>query len=384
MSLSTDVLSRATPTRLICRAGRWVLELTRLEAVDRDVFQPRLQRLEGTESILALLRRSDDGHQLAAGAAQLMRGARAEEDRAFEANGSDWVPSADAPLAARASETAYESDDLAGVVAELRAELLVLRASHSRLRDRVMALEAAQNGIPGAHGRALRGSRARRRSEPPPALETEQLRPAASPAAQVGFEATQASPGLSPPAAVAPAAAPPPARAAARAVPPSLAEVAKILGGEMELPALGLPAPDALNECLRSMMESAPPLQRLARPPALDTLAGPKACRLMDEEGRERGALVLDVTAAALLGSALLALPREEALEQARENRVSADALLAVSEICNCLAAPINAVAGNPQIHVTALEDLDVAALPKLRARLELGVEEGVLVVAMF
>src|SRR5690349_20866940 len=106
MSLSTDVLSRATPTRLICRGGRWVLELTRLEAVDRDVFQPRLQRLEGPDSILAVLRRSDDGQHLASGAAQIMRGPRHDEDRAFEATDGDWVPSADVPPAPRMATSA--------------------------------------------------------------------------------------------------------------------------------------------------------------------------------------------------------------------------------------------------------------------------------------
>src|SRR5258706_4692970 len=65
MSFSTDLLSASTPTRLFCHAGRWVLELSRLEAVDRNVFQPRTQRLEGPDAILTLLRRSNDGVALA-------------------------------------------------------------------------------------------------------------------------------------------------------------------------------------------------------------------------------------------------------------------------------------------------------------------------------
>ena len=107
MSLSTDVLSKATPTRLVCRAGRWVLELTRLEAVDRDVFQPRLSRLEGADTILAMLRRSEDGQLLASGAAQIMRSPRSDEDRAFEVNDGDGVPSAaltTAPCSTRSRE----------------------------------------------------------------------------------------------------------------------------------------------------------------------------------------------------------------------------------------------------------------------------------------
>src|SRR6185369_8748345 len=148
MSLPTDVLSKATPTRLVCRSGRWTLELTKLEAVDRDVFQPRLTRLEGSESILAALRRSDEGQHLLAGATQLMRGPRSDDDRAFEVSEGDWVPSADASLPTRAQSVREAGvSDAVRAVTELRAELAVLRASHARLRDRVIALEAAQTGV---------------------------------------------------------------------------------------------------------------------------------------------------------------------------------------------------------------------------------------------
>ncbi|HYQ16334.1 MAG TPA: hypothetical protein VEQ58_11275, partial [Polyangiaceae bacterium] len=169
MSLSTDVLARATPTRLICRGGRWTLELTRLEAVDRDVFQPRLTRLEGSESILAALRRSDEGQHLVNSAAQLMRAPRSDDDRAFEVSEGDWVPTADASLPTRGqAREADATSDVSRAVAELRAELAVLRASHARLRERVIALEALQNGIAAPNLRAPRGSRSqRRRSEPP-------------------------------------------------------------------------------------------------------------------------------------------------------------------------------------------------------------------------
>jgi len=141
MSLSTDVLARATPTRLVCRAGRWTLELTRLEAVDRDVFQPRLTRLEGSESILAALRRSEEGQHLASGAAQLMRAPRTEDDRAFEVSDGDWIPSADTGAPHRERGREPEAAETARAISELRAELAVLRASHARLRERVIALE---------------------------------------------------------------------------------------------------------------------------------------------------------------------------------------------------------------------------------------------------
>jgi hypothetical protein len=380
MSLSTDVLAKATPTRLICRGGRWVLELTRLEAVDRDVFQPRLQRLEGAELILALLRRSDEGQGLASAAAQLMRGGRPDEDRAFEVNEGDWVPSSEHPPAPRpAAAASHEASELASVVAELRAELVVLRASHSRLRERVMALEAAQSGVSSANLRAPRGSRGRRRSEPPPAGFAPE---AAAPSAleNPGFAATQASPALAAPRA-APAAA---AEPSAAGRPPSFDELARAIAGEQLPPALRLPALLALNECLSTLMEGAPAFAQAATAHDLASLEPAHACKLLDDEGRECGAILLDLRTAVLLGAALLAVPRDEALRQVQENDPSEDALLAMSEICNNLTAPVNAVAGNRHVRATALSSVDVGALPPSRARLDLTVDGGRLVLAMF
>jgi hypothetical protein len=401
MSLSTDVLAKATPTRLVCRGGRWVLELTRLEAVDRDVFQPRLTRLEGPDSILALLRRSEEGQLLASGAAQIMRGPRTDEDRAFEVNEGDWVPSSDAGFSNRShsssqrhADSGVEASELVSVVAELRAELAVLRASHARLRDRVIALEANQSGIaqPSLRGAGPRGSRSRRRSEPPPGFasaeaEVEPLAPAAA------FAATQASPAA--PAVGAPReaqkpVAPAPREPAAKgpeepegAAHQSFEELAKAMVGEQPLPALSLPALLSLEECIEGLLEKAPPLEP-TKEISLDGLTDPQACKLLDDEGRERGAIILDLRAALLLGAGLLALPRDEALRQLKENEPSEDALLATSEICNNLTGPINAVPGNAHVRSTAMAGVDVSALPKLRARLDLTVDGGKLVIAFF
>jgi hypothetical protein len=88
------------------------------------------------------------------------------------------------------------------------------------------------------------------------------------------------------------------------------------------------------------------------------------------------------------LGAGLLAVPRDEALRQLKDNDPSEDALLATSEICNNLTGPVNAARGSngPNEHVrsTALTSVDVSALPKVRARLDLTVDGGKLVLAMF
>lgn len=362
-----------------------MLELTRLEAVDRDVFQPRLTRLEGADSILALLRRSEEGQLLASGAAQIMRSPRSEEDRAFEVNEGDWVPSADpgpAPRPQRPQEP--ESVELGNAVAELRAELAVLRASHARLRDRVVALEASQSGIAQPNLRPPRGGRAqRRRSEPPPAFAARE--PEIEPLPQnPGFAATQASPGLgfggnqvSPPA---PSQRQPPAGAGGVQ---SLEDLARSIVGDQPLPVMNLPAQRALTECLAMLLEAPPPLEPCQETP-LDKLTHPLACKLLDDEGRERGAIMMDLRAAVLLGAGLLALPRDEALKQLQDNEPSEDALLASSEICNNLTAPVNAVPGNPHVRSTVLAAVDVSTLPKLRARSDFAVDGGFIVLAMF
>jgi hypothetical protein len=396
MSLSTDVLAKATPTRLVCRGGRWVLELTRLEAVDRDVYQPRLTRLEGADSILALLRRSEEGQLLASAAAQLMRSSRSDEDRAFEVNEGDWVPSSDGAPEPRQQSEHFEAEnaDLARAVVELRAELAVLRASHARLRDRVVALEATQSGIAQPNLRLPRGSRSqRRRSEPPPGFsatepEVEPLA-AADRADNPGFAATQASPALG----VARAPSSPVATAAPVAEPPavaphqSLEDLARSIAGEQPLPVLALPSMRSLSECLQTLLEAPPPLEQ-QKPTPLESLAGPLACKLLDDEGRERGAIIMDLRAALLLGAGLLAVPRDEALRQLKENEPSEDALLATSEICNNLTGPVNAAASagtsNDHVRSTALTSVDVSALPKIRTRLDLSVDGGKIVLAMF
>src|SRR4051812_37333193 len=129
MSIAGDLLTTATPARLLCRRGTWLLELVKLVPVDRNVFQPRVQRLEGAEAVLQHLKRSGDP-ALAAAAGQLMRGARSDEERAFDAIDGDWVPGELGPRRdGHRPSSMPPGNSQAGEMAELRAELLVLRAS---------------------------------------------------------------------------------------------------------------------------------------------------------------------------------------------------------------------------------------------------------------
>jgi hypothetical protein len=163
----------------------------------------------------------------------------------------------------------------------------------------------------------------------------------------------------------------------------SFEDFAKAIAGEQPLPLLTLPTLPALLECLTMLMGSAPDVERSTEQP-FDKLDRPQICKLLDDEGRERGAIVLELKAAVLLGAALLALPRDEALRQVAENDPSEDALLAMSEICNNLTGPVNAVAGNQHVRSTALTSADVSALPSPRSRLDLALEGARFALVMF
>jgi hypothetical protein len=207
-----------------------------------------------------------------------------------------------------------------------------------------------------------------------------------------GFAATQASPGLGfggapqSPLPVAPSQRQPPAAPAAAPAPvQSLEDLARSIAGDQPLPVMNVPALRGLTECLGMLLEAPPPLEPCKeKETPLEKLIHPLACKLLDDEGRERGTIIMDLRAALLLGAGLLALPRDEALRQLKDNEPSEDALLASSEICNNLTAPVNAVPGNPHVRSTVLASVDVSTLPKARARLDLAVDGGVIIFAMF
>jgi hypothetical protein len=162
--------------------------------------------------------------------------------------------------------------------------------------------------------------------------------------------------------------------------------MARALVGEQLPPVLGTPTLAAISECLSMLIGSAPELKQVAQTP-LDQLRSGQLCKLLDDDGRERGAIILDLNAAVKLGAALLALPREEAQRQIDAVEPSEDALLATSEICNNLTGPINAVSGNAHVRSTALVALspsELEHLPAARHRMDVVVESGRVVFAMF
>src|ERR1700753_4511216 len=90
MTVAGDLLTAQSPARLHCRHGVWFLEVVRFVSVDRNVFQPRTQRVEGSEAILQHLKRGDNSN-LAASAQQLIRGLRPDEEHSVELIDGEWV-----------------------------------------------------------------------------------------------------------------------------------------------------------------------------------------------------------------------------------------------------------------------------------------------------
>jgi len=363
--MNGDLLNSVTPARLLCRRGTWILELVRLVAVDRNVFQPKTQRLEGSDAVLQHLKRNVDNPSLAASASQLMRGLRPDEERNFEAVDGDWVPTE--PGARRDSSrpsapppgSSFSSD-----LAEMRAELLVLRASHERLRERVVKLEA----------QLLAGVVPPREvlsTAPTPAVGMRQAsdvpRLDAFPATLIQGQAPRVTSEA------------PRAQSVSPEVSPSQAPRNRSAKPGADALTMMLPAADEVSACLRSLIGE----QVVAneRHPAQFSLAdrGERwISRLIDDEGQEVGAVIADLQATTGLGGALLMLVDAEIQAQRDARAPTEDVLSAMSEVSNNLSGTINQQPDSVHVRVKPLEPLNPATLEWGRApssvlELELG-----------
>jgi len=323
MSIAGDLLTTATPARLLCRRGTWVLELVRLVPIERNVFQPRVQRLEGMDAVLQYLKRNADNPALASAASHLMRGPRSEEERFFDAVEGEWVPGEPGTRPGSTRPSAPPPAN-SGEVAETRAELLVLRASHERLRERVQRLESQlTTGSIGPDVLSL---------APTPSVMMP--RPSEALLGPEPFAATLVEGKI-------PA---PPARHSERA---------RIPG------AMNLPEVAALNACLQSLIgDSSPAHERQPVNFSPATLGACWVSRLIDEAGVEVGAIVADQAAAATLGGALLALPEHEIEAQSAHQTPSQDVIGAMSEVSNQLCETINQDATGRHARVKPIEPL--------------------------
>ena len=324
MSIAGDLLTSASPTRLFCRRGTWVLEVVRLVPVERNVFQPRVQRLEGPEAVVQYLKRNGDNAAMAVAASQLMRASRTEDEHLYDAVDGEWVPAEPGSRVGTMRPSAPPPADPSEVV-ELRAELLVLRASHERLRERVQRLESQVSRVGAPEVLSL---------SPTPAVVMS--RAADVPRAPESFASTlmqgQAPPYSEPPAA----------------------------RGNAPAPAtLKLPAVAALTACLRGLIGEGV-VAREKRPVNFDpSQVGPCwLSRLIDEAGLEVGVIVADQRATATIGGILFGLLEPEIEEQRTTELLSQDVIGAMSEAANQLCETIHADAAGAHVRVKPIEEL--------------------------
>ena len=322
MSISGDLLTSATPARLLCRRGTWVLEVVRLVAVERNVFQPRVQRLEGTDAVLQHLKRSGDNPSLAAAASQLMRGARSEEERAFDAVDGEWVPGELGRRDSTRPSAPPPGPSHSSELAELRAELLVMRASHERLRERVQRLEAQLHT----------GRRAPDVVAMPPTPSF--VMPSASDAPpQVHVPSVPVAPAAT-------------RISTASSVPPH---------------GMTLPTVEAVESTLRNLIGDHISVHD-HRPLSFDPSALGECwvSRLINDEGKEIGAIVADRAATVSLGGALIGLAAAE-LESL--DAPTDDVVSGMSEVSNTLCETINQEPGGPSARAKPIEPLKPAML---------------------
>lgn len=342
--MSADLSSSATPSRLLCRKGRWQLELTRLIAVDNHIFQPRNQRVEGAEAILSHLKRSVDVG-LAQSAAQLMRSMRGDEERSFNAVDGEWVP-----MMPSNGETGNDGQvsALELALSELRAEVLMLRASHQRLRRRVEVLEARSENLEVPQRRSperaqltplsFGGARA--------AAETD-ARPATLATANLAEQQHTLATGRMPDVAPAPGMGQVVAKGAAveangASINPStpaqvIQTLTELFGGEFDYKPDNEPLPESALE-----------------------LVALYACQVLDDDGNHVAAVLADIRATASLGGKLAAMPQTVIEEQAKTGVLNDTVTAAMSEVCNTLTTMLTRVGGNQNLRSSPLESFPV------------------------
>lgn len=349
-------MASATPARLLCRrGGRWALEVTRLIAVDNHIFQPRSQRVEGSEAILQQLKRSVDSG-LAQSAAQLMRSVRSDEERSFDAVDGEWVPVMSNGSNDSVNEALQHTSALELALAELRAEVLMLRASHQRLRRRVEALEArAENLEPAAPRRGVE------RAVLAPASFAQARAPEseARPAALI----TGTFPGEHQPTLMN-------GRAPDSGDAPPLGQV--VARGDQSAAAAKI-APSTAAQVLQALSElyggdSGFQSSKEGLPDSALELVALYASQLLDDDGAAVGAVLADIRATANLGGRLAQLPQTVIDEQAKTGLLNDTVTSAMSEVCNTLTNLLSRVEGNRTIRSSPLESFPVDRLGWVRS----------------
>jgi hypothetical protein len=254
-----------------------------------------------------------------------MRRALDDDVCAFGAVDGAWLPIEEREVSFRDDTGSHA--ELKQMMAEMRAELLLLRGSHQRLRQRVAELEKARYLAPV------------REREATPQSSTPKGARSFTPVATSTHTASKPEPET-------------PA-ASATLTPATVASA----GSSTEEPSRAPEGPMALPDraeilaCLKTLLGSIENFVVEAGA-APELTAKLFASALCDDAGEQVGALLLDARAVAELGGALLGVPPPAIEEQAKSGQPSEDCLCAASEVCNNLSGVINR--GTASCHVVA------------------------------
>jgi len=154
VALST--LQNHAQTRLVRRAGRWLLEFERFDSIDTNVLRPSLVQIEGEDFILRHLQSMPDGTMLAAEAMRLIHSTDASgtQDRAFEPAPTGWMaaPMRTASVLRVAGDGA---SDVGGGGSQAPSATAALAGSIDRVLRRLVRLEARAETDHGALTRQL-------------------------------------------------------------------------------------------------------------------------------------------------------------------------------------------------------------------------------------
>lgn len=329
------MLSGGTPKRLLHRQGQWTLEVVRQVAVDRSVYRPQTQQIEGPDFILKYLERNAQFRGLANSAGLLLRTPFGENNKSFDAVNGEWVPSVLAPsyldqLKRRQRNNALEKQRVQ--LLSVQTECLRLRHSHAQLLRRVEDLE-----------RMLAGGA----QVSPAHLANPASRAADAQPAEAHASAPQAPALESAAAVVAPA--------------ESASEVsAKEEAEPRAFTPIKLPPSSDFIRCIEQLIGGDVTAKEVTEP--LDvSQASHWLSTIVDEHDNEVGAVIMNIQATVSLGGTLLMIPEDELKAQVASMKPSEDSLAASSEVCNALTGSVNSLDGNPSIRSNFMEPADLA-----------------------
>lgn len=341
---------RRDPIRLSRQSGRWIIEFTRLVAVDDQLMRPERRRVAATSDALrslplscpperireaeALIGQSDDGSECL-----------------FELAEEGWTPTP----TVRHSQRPFVRGEAASLIAGLEAQLLGMRALYDALLVRVVALEGQ------AH------ERRRHEQEPEPryvrkvpsrrdVLLSLQNGAPASRSAPVAPQAEAPEPAEAPPA-PRPAPAPRPVEAA----PATQASAEGV--APPGPPRITLPSTSDVIGCLE--MLAADVQVKPDNLPLPADLAAFSLARLADEAGEVVGFLLVDQGVSAELGGGLLGLPQMARDDQALRG-LEKDTREALNEIMNNLGGLVNRANPKCYTRLGALEPASLETEPRL------------------